>query len=450
MRYHRRMRIPWLPCVLGAAACFGGGGNGGDAGSGLGAGSRGRDASLGPDAMRPAIGADGGDPDAAGGSSPAPIVIARDVYPHRMVSDGNEVFFTDKGFPNGKVQAVSVNGGDVRTVADGLPDPDAIAVDAAFVYWMDFTDDGARVKRQPKGAAGGPGTSIVVPAGTPGIVQQFDWKRGLILAQSSLYFAGLDNPGSGDNGIFRADVGGGSATQIVSFGPVGGNDTDLATHGGSFYWIGPIPSSPDSFALYAAPAIGGGVSMITADIPFSPQPKGGGLAVDGSRYYFTGERGISAGVISGAGEIEVLVPGDRIQTQLVSDGSHVYFGSPTLARVSLAGGPVETLAPVDHFTEGGGGSWAVALDAANVYWTDAMRGLILKLAKGSRAPPIDAGSAWDAGAPDTGTPSDASASPDAASCVPIPGASCTTNADCCPEGGGYCLGTACAVAAPAE
>jgi hypothetical protein len=71
-----------------------------------------------------------------GGGSPTSLVDA--AYVRGLATDGVNVFFTIASTanpPNGKIMRVAVGGGDPMLVADGQPGDDAIAVHDGCVYW---------------------------------------------------------------------------------------------------------------------------------------------------------------------------------------------------------------------------------------------------------------------------------------------------------------------------
>ncbi|MCL4468173.1 MAG: hypothetical protein M1591_04485 [Deltaproteobacteria bacterium] len=56
-----------------------------------------------------------------------------------MAVDGSNVYWVEGGGGNGAVKKISINGGNVITLASGLPSPVSIAVDSSNVYWTDRT-----------------------------------------------------------------------------------------------------------------------------------------------------------------------------------------------------------------------------------------------------------------------------------------------------------------------
>ena len=88
------------------------------------------------------------------------------------------------------------------------------------------------------------------------------------------------------------------------------------------------------------------------------------IAIDSQALYWADFPGDELNVVPKQGGANVvLATGQDIDSQLVLDGTHIYWVShDDVRRIAIGGGAVETVAD-------NAGAWAVAVDGTHVYWS---------------------------------------------------------------------------------
>lgn len=315
----------------------GGGATAGGAGSSGGVGGSGGDADTGG----PGGGANGG-PEVLF-ETVANLSVCGETNAFGIVVDAHNVYFTDNQGTDSNVLSVPKEGGTVTVLASNVYDPSGIAVDAAYVYFVDTS----AVRKVPIG--GGPVTALAD-------------------AENAAYSAvAVDD----DNVYWTNYAGLGSTMQIPKAGgpPItldGGSHypAGVLVTGGSVYW-----TAFSDYAIESAPVGGGPVVTIAAD---QPAPRWG-LAADDTRLYWITEGTFPMEIWSvplDAGAPPALLglaPSDWASaTSLLVDAEYAYFSVDcSIVRLPIGGGE-PLITTVD---EALGCPRFMTQDAENVYYT---------------------------------------------------------------------------------
>jgi hypothetical protein len=86
----------------------------------------------------PVASLDDGGADASGPITP---LATNQPLPQGIAVDDANVYWTNRGNPNGTVKSVPVGGGTIQPIADGQGAPTGIAIDSQFVYWTNYDDN---------------------------------------------------------------------------------------------------------------------------------------------------------------------------------------------------------------------------------------------------------------------------------------------------------------------
>jgi hypothetical protein len=237
-------------------------------------------------------------------SGTLPVVLASGLdMPDGIAIDEAFVYWVENG--SGSVKRVSICGGAVTTLATGQSAPTAIAVDATSVYWINYpeTEQGGSIMRVAKG--GGAAPEVLASA-----------------------LGGVDCIAVGSSAVYGA-TGIGAVTRI-------------SLEGG-------------------APTV-----VVPGDILVS------GLAVDTTRAYWISEKGgvlggilFSAPLTSGTGTPTMLASGLNNARSLVLGATVLYWIEfdtayvPNVVRMPAGGGTPELVAS---------NAVAFAIDGADVFW----------------------------------------------------------------------------------
>jgi hypothetical protein len=246
---------------------------------------------------------------------------------------------------------------DVAPIATGQNGPWGITNDGTDVYWTNY-DDGS-VKSAP--VAGGAVKTVVAsaPANAKGIVRD---------AGNYVYWI------SDKQGLFRAPIQGGSATNLYGFGSA--DQADLTTDGTDVYFSRPCcqvyrykSAGGGTSSIYGAE---GGISQITYVAP-------------GTLYWAT-NNGIKKGTTSGGSSTVILPFAFSDVVDLVADSDAVYGATPGPGGTinKLPNGAFQPVNLASGLTD----PTALALDADFVYWTDNKGGTVSKVPIGGGAPTV--------------------------------------------------------------
>jgi hypothetical protein len=253
--------------------------------------------------------------------------------PGAIALDKAYVYWVDDA-SSGSVMRVAKTGGGVTTLVQNEPQPYALALDATNVY---FTDSGSSVKKVPLGGA--PSSTVIATQSA----------YGLALSGSTLLV------GSGD--LEAIPTSGGSLTLLAT----GQNQPRAVTADASnVYWI-------TTSGVVASVPITGGTMPTTLT---SGQSGYSGIAVDASNVYWTNSaKGTIVSVPIGGGGFTTLATGQTSASGIAVAGGYVYWTTNTSAGTVMklpvgGGGTPIAIATGQNYPLG------VAVDDTYVYWTD--------------------------------------------------------------------------------
>lgn len=341
------LRLPGvLACSVVVGAC------------GSGSPSRGRDAGR-DAAASDSRGVDAPDaPPACGLSacamSPCTMTLAPSSMPVGIAVDSTSVYWTDDS--SGTVNKVPIQGGTPTTLASGEMEPAFLALDSTSLYWIAGDSNGGFVKKVP--LAGGTVTTLATTRGVAGIA----------LDAQNVYWTDAV-----DGSVMSVPITGGTPTTLTT----GENNPtfsigQIAVHGTKLYWT--RVESVTAPEIMTMPTTGGTPSVFATG-PTCPNanlcvPQF--IAVDNSNVYWNevDQQALGSGYIARAslqtGAVTVLATGLTVPRGLAVDASNVYWvdqGDGAVYSVPIAGGPVTTV-DSSH-----GGTYSVATDCLNLYWT---------------------------------------------------------------------------------
>jgi hypothetical protein len=271
-----------------------------------------------------------------------------------IATDGVNVYWATEGTPqacpadggtcappvSGSLVMAPIAGGAATTLATGQNNPLRVATDGVNVYWTDegTANDQAFAPDDTDGAV----MAVPVGGGTPiAIASNQFMMGGLATDGASVYWtrAGTNSTAT-DGAVMKAPVGGGTSTPLATgqYFP-----TEIAVDATSVYWItqqSPTPGvgvSADSALLMKVPKDGGAPTMLATTIAtLGDLPSG--FAVDDTSVYF----------VSGSDFLKVPIGGGPAVPFAIGEGSNAL---------------------------------GFALDATDVYWTDATFGKVMKTPK---------------------------------------------------------------------
>jgi hypothetical protein len=278
---------------------------------------------------------------------PSPIGIA---------IDADRVYWTDW---LGGVSSVPKSGGANSMLVDGTvfgsnDKGGGIAVDADFVYWA--CPSGGFVARLPK--SGGAAVTLASDQVEP---------ESVVLDDAHVYWTDSGQIGT-PGAVMTMPKAGGAPVMLASGSAPRGLALD-ATH---VYWVDagtfdPGGTSRHDGAVTRVPIAGGVPEVLVAglDAPF-------GIAVDAASVYWTDpQAGTIMKVPLGGGAPVTLASGQSTPQGIAVDASRVYWtieidasGNGGIMMGPIAGGPASKLATDQNAPLG------IVLDSTSVYWTD--------------------------------------------------------------------------------
>jgi hypothetical protein len=229
-------------------------------------------------------------------------------------------------------------------IATGQSDPEDIAVDSSYVYWV--TSTGGTVMKAPK-AGGATPTELASGQATP---------KGVLVSSPYVYWSNYSNVGA----VMRVLAAGGTpqpqpetvaANQYYPY--------RMAIHLDTLYF-----TNDSTAGNVSAVNRNGGTAVVFAQSQSSPK----GIAVDDTDVYWSSWQEVKK-----SPQASLLLT--KLSTQesfpfaLAMDDTDVYWTDGyaySIRKSSKNGGGASTLAqlPSSH------GAHSIALDAANVFWVD--------------------------------------------------------------------------------
>jgi hypothetical protein len=316
----------------------------------------------------------------------AEIIARTSSTPVRVATDGATVAWIDRD----SLDAAPVAGGIAVTLATAIDRPSDLAFDGSRIVWTERAGIGVRGRVRTVPLAGGATQDLVPDASAPMRLLRSStgtlyWIQGHGWAQSEQsadwgiaslgtdgvmrsYLTGLTTPRSiaadRDN-VYVAD---GWFLKVIprSAGPArrlaaaAYTILDVAVDGDYVYWIDDQP-----IAVVMRVPTGGGSPQVVSS---SPLGRAGPLAVAGGRVFWVAmpDRVFWAPVSGGTAT--TLVDRLAFVTDLVADGTHVYFNEQDAGRVSRV--PVTGGVPQQLMSAGGGSLSTLAVDDRYVFAID--------------------------------------------------------------------------------
>jgi Cys-rich repeat protein len=281
--------------------------------------------------------------------------------PYGLAVNGSDVYWTNCA-DRGAVMTIPRDGGAPRALVTDRWRPTELIADPSNVYWLEF-DPGSVMK-------------VARAGGAPVVLAAAPFPRALAVDDTHVYFtSGSDEPGSGS--VWKVPREGGSPAMLAAGLTM---PRGIVVHAGDVYWSS---MGPDGALMRIA--AGGGVPTRLG----THGTLTGGIAVNATTIFFTGiysnavaKMPLNGGPVVGVGFAKAVY-------QVVVDGPDVYWpkrhrcvGSgcastppccwETVWTAPTVGGSAAAVASEQ------GSPWNVAVDDRSVYWTDAMRGMVLR------------------------------------------------------------------------
>jgi hypothetical protein len=196
--------------------------------------------------------------------------------PRSIAVDSAYVYWIE--FDGGSVNRVAIRGGDVTAIAsDPKASPLALAIDEAWVYWTS-ADLGHRERLYETTVLAAPKTG-----GTPiALFAHLSTISNLAVDDEGVY---LSYERSGVFTLARLPKTGGSGLTLDTVSAPSATGTEVAVHGGSVYWsgyFGPSAGASGGYRIKRIPIDGTGPAEL---VPFPDEPTT--VVSDGDRLYYS-------------------------------------------------------------------------------------------------------------------------------------------------------------------
>jgi sugar lactone lactonase YvrE len=231
--------------------------------------------------------------------------------PWGIAVDAANVYWTNTR--GGQVMKVSVSGGTPEPLATDQQGPNSIATDGTNVYWTNLHDQAA-IMKVPVG--GGTPTAIATGLHSPDT---------LAIDATSAYWTN-----TGDGTVMKVALAGGTPETLATGqkGPQG-----IAVDATSVFWI-----THNDTKIMTVPLAGGAPAMLaSSDLP--PAIAYSGIAVDATNVYWAAPNGSMMKVAKSGGTPTTLVTGLQRPSNVVSDGTSLYFTTYCGSVMKLAIAP---------------------------------------------------------------------------------------------------------------
>lgn len=234
--------------------------------------------------------------------------------------------------------------GEKQALTGAEPNPGRIVVDQGMVYFVDIALGGSV---RSVATTGGPVETI---ATAPPMQEPMSIRR----VGSELYYLLSDGVTMGN--LYSAPAGGGTPFLI---GPAIG-DT-IATDGVSIYFMDEVPPGLGPMPMVVSRSVHGG-----PDTPLASSYYDGSVAISATTVYFTGwgtGPGFVKSVPRTGGAVTTIATGEPVPVYVTLGGGHVYWldEGGEVKRAPLAGGPVDTVVPMNVA--------GIGLDGSSLYYS---------------------------------------------------------------------------------
>ena len=252
------------------------------------------------------------------------------------------------------------------TLASGLSDPTAVAIDSQNVYWID--NGGGGVMKVP---IGGGATTTLAPQGQgPNVPSD-----SIAVDGTSVYWVQPGASGSATSGIVGSvGTAGGDAG---AFAALQNTPYAIAVDAQNVYWVDYLPTNAGT--VMKQPLTGFRVATALATGVIDPN----WIAVDDTNVYYNSSISLLTVPIGGGTPLTFSAKSQPIAIAL--EGANVYWvtnNQTVLTAPKTGGGMPVTLAGATAVS----GPYAIAADAENVYWTNNTGGTVMKVAVTGGAP----------------------------------------------------------------
>jgi hypothetical protein len=318
-------------------------------------------------AGEPAVG--GGDGGAGGENNAGcgvPLLIAHDANASALTLSGGYVYWTTRALA-GKIMRAPVAGGTPETISASELYPYEIAVGGGHVYWAAL---GAQPGNLIQASVTGADRKLLASTA------DFPSIYGLRADENNAYFVANMN-------VLSRIASTGGALQRLSGGPFNSMITDVALDGTQLYWANDgvgmfVTTEPESASLQTVDTAGVTTPVALETRLDFPQFE---IATDANNLYWSDESAIyRTAKVGGAFSIVTTLPVVPIAespiVDLVSDGTNLFYSDGrTVFRVPVGGGDPEVV------SQGWKRIVKLAVDDTSVYFTDSVRGAVVKLPK---------------------------------------------------------------------